>query len=56
MPVAELLRRVTEIGAKHVVVTDALPKNPSGKILKRDLRGLHADLADSQEQAQSSGS
>jgi fatty-acyl-CoA synthase len=30
---------------KYVVVTDALPKNPSGKILKRQLRDEHADLA-----------
>ncbi|WP_139977499.1 fatty acyl-CoA synthetase [Nocardioides litoris] len=30
---------------KYVVVADALPKNPSGKILKRQLRDEHADLA-----------
>ena len=30
---------------KYVVLADALPKNPSGKILKRDLRARHADLA-----------
>jgi len=30
---------------KHVVLVDALPKNPSGKILKRDLRAEHAGLA-----------
>jgi fatty-acyl-CoA synthase len=30
---------------KFVVFTDALPKNPSGKILKRELRARHADLA-----------
>ena len=30
---------------KHVVILDQLPKNPSGKILKRDLREQHADLA-----------
>lgn len=30
---------------KKVVVVDSLPKNPSGKILKRDLRTLFADLA-----------
>jgi fatty-acyl-CoA synthase len=30
---------------KHVVVTDALPKNPSGKILKRQLREEHAGIA-----------
>ncbi len=30
---------------KYVVVADALPKNPSGKILKRELRAEHADLA-----------
>jgi fatty-acyl-CoA synthase len=31
---------------KYVVVADALPKNPSGKILKRQLRDEHAGLAD----------
>lgn len=30
---------------KHVVVLDSLPKNPSGKIVKRTLRDAHADLA-----------
>ncbi len=30
---------------KHVVVADGLPKNPSGKILKRQLREAHADIA-----------
>ena len=30
---------------KYVVLADALPKNPSGKILKRSLREQHADLA-----------
>ncbi len=30
---------------KHVVLTDSLPKNPSGKILKRSLREEHADLS-----------
>lgn len=30
---------------KYVVLADALPKNPSGKILKRELRTRHADLA-----------
>jgi fatty-acyl-CoA synthase len=30
---------------KHVVILDSLPKNPSGKILKRDLRKRFADLA-----------
>jgi fatty-acyl-CoA synthase len=30
---------------KYVVLADALPKNPSGKILKRELRATHADLA-----------
>ncbi|KYH44155.1 acyl-CoA synthetase [Branchiibius sp. NY16-3462-2] len=32
---------------KYVVITDALPKNPSGKILKRQLREELADLAQS---------
>jgi fatty-acyl-CoA synthase len=31
---------------KYVVFADTLPKNPSGKILKRDLREQHAQLAD----------
>jgi fatty-acyl-CoA synthase len=30
---------------KYVVLADALPKNPSGKILKRELRAAHAELA-----------
>lgn len=30
---------------KYVVVADALPKNPSGKILKRELREQHAGIA-----------
>lgn len=30
---------------KYVVIAEALPKNPSGKVLKRQLRDLHADLA-----------
>ena len=30
---------------KYVVLADALPKNPSGKILKKDLRTEHADIA-----------
>jgi fatty-acyl-CoA synthase len=34
---------------KYVVLTDALPKNPSGKILKRELRQRHADLASDAE-------
>ena len=29
---------------KYVVLADALPKNPSGKILKRELRERHAGL------------
>jgi fatty-acyl-CoA synthase len=31
---------------KFVVFAEALPKNPSGKILKRELRAEHARLAD----------
>ncbi|MFI7672831.1 acyl-CoA synthetase [Actinophytocola sp. NPDC049390] len=31
---------------KYVVIAEALPKNPSGKILKRELRSAHADLAE----------
>jgi len=30
---------------KYLVVVDSLPKNPSGKILKRELRDSHAHLA-----------
>ncbi|AZG47880.1 acyl-CoA synthetase [Gordonia insulae] len=30
---------------KYVVFAEALPKNPSGKILKKDLRVRHADIA-----------
>jgi fatty-acyl-CoA synthase len=30
-----------------VVITDALPKNPSGKILKRELRDRYRDIAES---------
>ena len=30
---------------KYVVFANALPKNPSGKILKRDLRAAHGALA-----------
>ena len=30
---------------KRVVFTDALPKNPSGKLLKRELRLSYANLA-----------
>jgi fatty-acyl-CoA synthase len=38
---------------KYVVLADSLPKNPSGKILKRQLREEHAPLA--QEDAQVAG-
>jgi fatty-acyl-CoA synthase len=30
---------------RYVVIADGLPKNPSGKILKRELRQIHAGLA-----------
>ena len=30
---------------RHVVVVESLPKNPSGKLLKRDLRERYAELA-----------
>ncbi len=33
---------------KYVVIVDALPKNPSGKIVKRELREEHAGLAESE--------
>ena len=33
---------------KVVVITDALPKNPSGKILKRQLRDEYAHVAQDQ--------
>ena len=36
---------------KYVVVLDSLPKNPSGKILKRDLRERYADLAQTPDPA-----
>ena len=29
---------------KHVVFAETLPKNPSGKLLKRELRQWHAEL------------
>ncbi|MWA05239.1 AMP-binding protein [Actinomadura sp. LD22] len=32
---------------KYVVLAESLPKNPSGKILKRELRSMHAGLAES---------
>ena len=32
---------------KYVVLAEALPKNPSGKILKRELRTIYAGLASS---------
>ena len=28
---------------KHIFLADSLPKNPSGKVLKRDLRSAYAD-------------
>jgi fatty-acyl-CoA synthase len=33
---------------KYVVLVDELPKNPSGKILKRELRDTYAGLADAE--------
>ncbi|AEH09474.1 MULTISPECIES: acyl-CoA synthetase [Protofrankia] len=39
---------------KYVVVADALPKNPSGKILKRQLRDEYAHLADHETTADAS--
>jgi fatty-acyl-CoA synthase len=36
---------------KYVVFADSLPKNPSGKILKKELRVTHADLSTSDTQA-----
>jgi fatty-acyl-CoA synthase len=36
---------------KYVVIADALPKNPSGKILKRELRERHAALAEAEHKA-----
>ncbi len=35
---------------RYVVIADGLPKNPSGKILKRELRTTHAGLAAQKEQ------
>ncbi|WP_448628380.1 acyl-CoA synthetase [Geodermatophilus sp. URMC 64] len=37
---------------KYVVLADGLPKNPSGKILKRELRDVHAGLAADEAEAQ----
>jgi fatty-acyl-CoA synthase len=34
---------------KYVVLVDALPKNPSGKIIKRQLRQEHAGIAESEQ-------
>ena len=34
---------------KYVVVVDSLPKNPSGKILKRELRERHSHLAQGED-------
>ncbi|MEE4590782.1 hypothetical protein V2J94_02530 [Streptomyces sp. DSM 41524] len=31
---------------KFVRLTEALPKNPSGKILKRELREIYRDMAE----------
>jgi fatty-acyl-CoA synthase len=36
---------------KYVVVADRLPKNPSGKILKRELRAAYAHIADERAEA-----
>ena len=37
---------------KYVVVVDSLPKNPSGKILKRELRNSFGEIAKTEESAQ----
>jgi acyl-CoA synthetase (AMP-forming)/AMP-acid ligase II len=36
---------------KYIILADTLPKNPSGKILKRELRQQHANLAAAHPQA-----
>ena len=46
---AEVLAHSNQILAsfkapKRIVFAEALPKNPSGKLLKRQLRDIHADL------------
>ena len=40
---------------KYVVLADSLPKNPSGKILKRELRAQHAGLAGTAATAEGDG-
>ena len=34
---------------RHVVFMDSLPRNPSGKVLKRELRERFADLGDARD-------
>jgi fatty-acyl-CoA synthase len=36
---------VEEAIYEYIILADTLPKNPSGKILKRELRRQHAGLA-----------
>jgi fatty-acyl-CoA synthase len=40
---------------KYIVFADSLPKNPSGKILKKDLRTEYRDLADADADAERPG-
>ena len=45
--VAAAAHRAGDKPPKYVVFADALPKNPSGQILKKDLRVRRADIAQS---------
>ncbi|WP_375232030.1 hypothetical protein [Streptomyces sp. NWU339] len=40
---------------KYVVFADSLPKNPSGKILKRELRERYAEIADETDPPDAAG-